>query len=453
MTSIPPTSARIAACGTSSQSSPPPAVETLRARFQRGVSWSMAAAVATSGLNFLVNIVVARLLGRIGFGEFGTVQTTIATVAGIAQLGMGYTATKFVAEFRSSDPVRAGRIIGLCSTVAAFTAGLAAASLFLWAPWLASVSLKAPALSVSLQLSVGTVYFSVLPGYQTGTLAGLESYRRLAALALLGGVLNLLTCLGGARLWGLNGAIAGMGLSAFCQWLIFRAILHSECRRAGIAISRKEMFGERFVFLSFALPAALSGFSSMPALWLANAFLVRQTNGFSEMALYAAALNVRSFVFFLPSLVNRVSMSLLNNQRGLRNWKGYGRVFKTNVALTGGSVVCVAAVVALVGVPVLGAFGKEFRAGYPVLLVVLLSSVPEVLAMAIVQVVHSESRLWLSLFAIALPKDCTLVVLAYLLTPRYGAVGLAVAYSAAWFLTIVTVVITARVSWPVPRQC
>ena len=141
-------------------------------------------------------------------------------------------------------------------------------------------------------------------------------------------------------------------------------------------------------------------------------------------------------------------MSLLNNQKGLSNWTGYRHVFTRNIVLTGGSVLLGAAAMSIAGVHILGIFGKDFKVGNVVLILVLLSAVPEAIAMAIVQVVHSQARLWLSFFAIALPKDCTLILLAYLLTPRYRAAGLAAAYGGAWFLTLISVLVTARMSWP-----
>lgn len=424
------------------------AIESLRSRFQRGVLWSMAAAVATSGFNFIFNIVIARLLGRDIFGQFGMVQTTIATVAGIAQLATGYTATKYVAEFRSKDPDRAGRVIALCAAVSLATSCVAAIGLYAGAPWLAAISLKAPALTPALRLAAILVFFTVLIGYQLGTLAGLESYRVIAILALVTGVANLIAAGAGAHYWGLAGAIGGLGLGSAVQWLAFRFATHAECAKAGIRIPLQAFWSERAMFLSFALPAALSGFSSMPALWLSNAFLARQPGGFAQMGLYTAALNLRTLVFFLPTLVNRVSMSLLNNQKGMGDWRGYRRVFTANVLVTAASVVLGGAMVAIVGVRVLLIFGKDFTAGYPVLLLVLLSALPEALAMAIVQVVHSQARLWLSFFVIALPKDCSLILFAYLLTGRFGAAGLATAYAAAWTITIGTVYFSARSSWP-----
>lgn len=438
----------IDAIASSPKSSSATVKDTLRIRFNRGVFWSMVAAIAASGSSLVFNIVIARLLGRERFGQFGMVQSTIATVAGIAQLATGYTATKFVAEFRSSDPARTGRVIKLCAIVSTVTATIAAVGLCLGAPLLAEASLRAPALSGPIRLAAAMVFFAVLSGYQIGTLAGLESYRALAVVAIMTGCINLAAAVLCAHYWGLNGAIAGLAIGSLFQWLAFRLAIEMSCRKEAITLHCSEFWSERTLFLSFALPAALSGLSSMPALWLANAFLVRQDQGFSEMGLYAAALNIRGFVFFLPTLLNRVSMSLLNNQKGLSNWQGYQRVFRTNIALTGGCVVIGAVAMGLVGARALAMFGKDFAGAYPVLLLVLASAVPEAMAMAMVQVVHSQGRLWLSFFAIALPKDCSLVLLSFLLTPHHGAAGLAAGYAGAWSITLISVFITARMCWP-----
>jgi O-antigen/teichoic acid export membrane protein len=428
-------------------------VESLRARFHRGVLWSVAAAVATSGSNFVLNIIVARLLGREKFGEFGMVLSTIVTVAGIAQLAMGYTATKYVAEFRSSDRVRAGRVIGVCSFVSILTASIASIALYVFAPSLAEHSLKAPQLSGALQAASVIVFFTVLTGYQMGVLAGLENYRSLAALATASGVTNLVAAAACAKAFGLEGAIFGLGAASAIQWMMFRRAMHTKCKEHGIVIQIRELNRERFILLSFALPAALGGLSSMPALWLGNAFLVRQVNGFSQMALYTAAFSLRSFVFFLPSLVNRVTMSLLNNQRGLRNWDAYGRVFKVNLISATGAVVIGAVIVAMLGVPILQIFGKSFQNGFPVLLVLLYAALVESITGCLYQVVQAESRMWSSIFIIMLPRDLLIVLLSYVLSPRFGAVGLGAAYATGWTVAcLATGLFVARIGirrqWP-----
>jgi O-antigen/teichoic acid export membrane protein len=422
--------------------------DSVRARFQRGLVWSVAAAVASSGSSFLLSIIVARLVGREVFGQFGLVQTTIITVSGLAQLATGYTATKYVAEFRTTAPERAGRVIALCAAVSVLTASLAAVIQWGSAQMLATVFLKAPYVAPALRLGAVPVFFLVLTGYQMGTLAGFEHYRKLAAIAAVAGLTNLVAGALGTRMWGLSGAIGGLGFGAMVQWLIFRLVIKQVCRESKIRVAWNGVWLERSLFLVFTLPAALSGLTTFPGLWLSSAFLARLPGGFSQMGLYSAASSFRVMVIFLPTLMNRVTMSILNNQKGTGNWSSYKRVFATNILLNAASVIGGILAIAAIGVPLLRLFGKDFTIGYDVLIVVLLSALPEALAVSIVQVVHSEARLWLSFFAIALPKDCSLVALAYVLTPAYGALGLAAAYTGAWTITVVSVIFVARASWP-----
>ena len=90
-------------------------------RLARGVFWSMAGAVISRGLMLAASVLVARMLGKMGFGELGMIRSTVGMFGIFAGFGLGLTATKHVAEFRSSDPERAGRIISLSWLVAMVT--------------------------------------------------------------------------------------------------------------------------------------------------------------------------------------------------------------------------------------------------------------------------------------------------------------------------------------------
>ena len=118
--------------------------ESIRARFARGISWNVVSSVFTQGSVFLTNVVIANILGRDVFGEFGMIQNTVLFFAGMGQMATGVTATKYIAEFRSSDPARAGRILGLCSSVTFIAASIATLIIVLTASWLASAMLKSP---------------------------------------------------------------------------------------------------------------------------------------------------------------------------------------------------------------------------------------------------------------------------------------------------------------------
>jgi O-antigen/teichoic acid export membrane protein len=98
-----------------------------------------------------------------------------------------------------------------------------------------------------------------------------------------------------------------------------------------------------------------------------------------------------------------------------------------------------AVLIGALGVQLLGLFGPTFTDGYGVLLVLMLSIVPEVVSLSCYQIIQSQARMWLSFFAIALPRDLTLAVTAYFLVPTEGARGLAIAYVIAWTVALVII--------------
>jgi O-antigen/teichoic acid export membrane protein len=403
----------------------------LRSRLQVGLTWNLVGTVFTLGSSFVTNILFANILGRDVFGEYGMVLSTMVTISGIAQLATGFTATKYVAEYRVQDKEKTARIMGLCSVLSSIAAFIAAAALLLGAAWLAVHTLKAPHMRKGLMIAAGYVLFSVLNGYQMGVLAGLESYRALAGCTAVHGCAAVGIGTLAAWLWGLEGALASMAFGSLLRWYLFHRVMKSETESHGIKVRYDGIWKEREVIYSFALPTAISGFSSMPALWMANAFLVRQQDGYSQMGLYGSASNLKSLVLFLPLLLNNVSMSLLNSQRGAGDEVRYRKVFWTNLVFTAAMALAGAALVAASGKWLLRLYGKDFTEGYMVLVVLMGASIFECVTLASYQIVQAQGKMWLSFFAIALPRDAMVVVLAYLLIPSHGAMGLAISYTAA----------------------
>ena len=160
------------------------------------------------------------------------------------------------------------------------------------------------------------------------------------------------------------------------------------------------------------------------------------------MALFGAANTYRALVLFLPSNINVVGLSLLNNQRGSAD-DAFRRVFWWNLTITVLAAVAGAAAVAAAGPWLLAVFGQGFVEGYGTLLVLMAAAVLEALTMAVYQIVQSHAKLWLSLFAIALPRDTLIVVSAFFLATRNGAAGLAWAHLIGWTVAACSVVLVA----------
>ena len=414
----------------------------IAARFRSGLFWNVVSAGLTQGSALLANIIIARILGKEVFGEFSLVQSTLLTFAGIAQVATGMMATKFVAEYRSVNKLLTGRILGLCSWVTFITGCVATLIIIFSASWVAESVWVAPQLSKGLWLASAFVLFSVMNGYQMGALAGLESYKALSVVGAIQGVLHLVLCAWFVLNWGLYGVLTAFSISAFLRWSVTSWILKKEASRQGIAVSRSlDVFKENRLLFHFALPAAITGLSSMPAIWLGNTLLARQTGGYAELGGYNAANNLRVLMLMLPILLNNVGMALINDKFGTKDSAGYWGIFRVNMITTAALSISGAVAMVVLGNWVMSWYGNGFVTGYDTVLIVLaLAIVPEALSIAAYQLIQSQGRMWISFFAVALPRDLLMVLLAYWLIPIWKGVGLAMAYSISWLLAFLLIV-------------
>jgi len=401
---------------------------SLRHRQIKGTALNFIAVVFNQGSTLVANIFVARILMQQSFGEYFMVQATLLTMSALSQLATGYTASKYIAELRSVDPERAGRIMGVCAIVSIVMAVVGTLLVVAMAPWLAGAMLNAPHLASALILGAGFLLFSSINGYQTGALSGLEAYASLAKAGAASGIVAMVAISLGAWWGGLNGALIGLSVSAIFRCGIHYRLLRIESRTHGIRPQyRGSLRREKTIIVKFAFPAAMAGFFLTPMIWLANTFLVRQQDGYVEMALYAAATNFRIAVLFLPNVMNNVGMSILNNEKARGDLKHYHRLFSANVlhiflVSLGGALV-----VGILGRPLLELFGKDFGAGYLILWFLLAASVSDAVSIGMYQYMQSQAKIWHALIGITIPTGLFLVAAAYFLVPMYGGAGLAIA--------------------------
>jgi len=284
----------------------------------------------------------------------------------------------------------------------------------------------------------GFLFFSSINGYQLGALSGLEAYGGLAKAGVASGIVAMALISLGAWWGGLNGTLIGLSISAFVRCAIHNRWLRLESRVQGIKPQYRGSLGqEKAIIFEFALPAALAGYYSMPMVWLANTFLVRQPGGYGEMALYTAANNLRILVLFLPNVMNSVGLSVLNYEKAKGDITHYNQVFRFNVLYMflvslGGLLV-----MGVFGRTLLQLFGKDFEAGHFLLWILLIASLFESLSIALYQYVQSQAKIWLSFICINVPREAFLVLAAYFLVQPYGGAGLAVAYLGSTILGLI----------------
>lgn len=403
---------------------------SLRARLTRGVFWSLMGAVISRGLALTASIACARFLGKNGFGEFGIIQSTVGTFGIFAGLGLGLTATKFVAEFRERDAPKAGRILALSAVAATVSGSMMALLLVIVAPYLAANTLAAPHLARPLAVGAGLVFFGALNGAQTGALAGFEAFRSIANVNVATGLSSFPLIVVGVWRWGLSGAVWGMVAAMALNWLVNNYALRKQCSCAGIDYDFKSCGKERSVLYKFSLPAFLASIVLGPTLWMCNALLVHQPDGYSQLGLYAAADRWRLLILFVPTSVLSMVVPVLSNLYGSGTDSSFRRVFRAHLWLSFGLAMAPALVVSAFALPIMSLYGLPFRGGWPVLIVLGWAAIPEAVSYIYMARLICAQRMWWR-FALDLQLACGLLLLAWWLIPRWGAFGLAMAYGTA----------------------
>ncbi|MHC4640592.1 MAG: oligosaccharide flippase family protein [Planctomycetota bacterium] len=284
---------------------------SLRRRFVKGAFWSVAATIIAQGLGLAASIVAARILGKTVFGELGMIQSTVGMFGTLAGLGLGLTATKHVAEFRNSDPLRAGRIIGMSSVLSLISGGLISVIIFLISPYLAEHTISAPRLTGELRIGCGLLFFNTLVGVQIGVLSGFEAFKTVAKVSLFRGLLNLPLVVLGVYFWGLPGAISGMVCAVAGGWVINCIAVRKETHRAHIPVSCHNIRSELPVLWAFSLPTFLSVAMISPVMWGANALLANQAGGYAALGIFTAATRFQSILNLAGTKVGAALLPML----------------------------------------------------------------------------------------------------------------------------------------------
>jgi O-antigen/teichoic acid export membrane protein len=401
-------------------------------RLASGMFWLTIGAVVSRGLMLAASAAVAHLLGKIVYGEFGMIQTTVTIFGTLAGFGLGVTATKHIAEFRQSAPERAGRILGMSGIVATISGGVVALALALGAPWLAEHSINAPHLAGDLRVGALVLFLTTLNGAQTGALSGFEAFRTIARVNVLTGLLSFPILVGGAWLGGLSGAIWGLAIHLGFTWLVTHLALRREARRFGVPIALREGFREWRILWSFSLPAILAGSMTGPVNWVCGAMLVNQPDGYGEMGIYSAANQWFTLLLFLATTLGNVVLPILAHQVGQND---LGHSTKTMVLVVKANLLLVAPLVVTGSIAspyLMGLYGPSFTGGWPTLVVALWTALLVAVQTPVGQFLAASGKMWTG-YLMNLGWAITFVLGTFLLV-YHGALGVAAARGAGYAL-------------------
>jgi O-antigen/teichoic acid export membrane protein len=398
---------------------------SLRYRLTVGAFWSTVASGAGQAFTLASTVICGRVLGPGDYGRFALVVSTVTLFATVAALGLGVTATRYIAEYRRAEPERAGRVLGLSSISACGAGLLVAACLVAAAPWLSSTFLHAPQLANDLKIAAIFMFFSAFNTHQVGSLSGFEAFKPLTIAHLGRGIITLPLVTVGALIGGLHGAVIATALSSGLACILYAVVLKHQCRRHRVRIDYAIGREEWKLLYRFSIPVVIAGLSFTPAVWLTNALLAR-SSGYAELGVFNAAMQWQLIILFFATAVSNVGLPLLSHTLPERDMHKYKRVLAWIFVATTGSALVVATPVAVAAPTMMQLFGRGFQHSDVTVRLLCLSAVLSAMNIVVGHAIWSLDAT-VSGVLLALLRGATLVAFAFMFV-RAGATGLATAY-------------------------
>ncbi len=417
-----------------------------RSRLVRQLSGFLKTLLGTFGAQagtYAAMVLLTRFLGVESFGRFGAIQATLTAAFGLSTLGLGITATRYVAQFRIADPIRAGRVIGLCN-LSAFASGLLfGASLFGSAGLISQILFHSGDLTWPIRITAFAILLMSMNANQSGTLIGFQAFGRLLRVQILQSFLTVGLTYALVSAYGFDGAVATLPLTSLIGYVLLHREISRELKSQGIVVRYREAWPERQILTEFAFPAAVSGIVGSGAVWIAQALLVRSEAGLAGMGLWTAAASMRAAVMLGPGVLARVSSPMLSTLHDYGRAEEYEKTMWSTALAASAGALAAGLLIALCSPWIVFLFGKDYMSAVGLIPLVVGSAVVEAYASSVSQALVAHRRLDYQLAVIGI-WGLTLITCTWWGTSRYAATGLAFAYLMAWMTSAIAYTWIAR---------
>jgi O-antigen/teichoic acid export membrane protein len=403
--------------------------------------WNAVATLSHQGSTFVSNFLVIRLLDHASYGKFSLISLTAFYTANSLQFAVGITASKFVARY-ADDLDRLRSAISICGALTLAGGLLGFAILALASGVLARTVFVEPSLTwpvVIVALSVPSQIGMIFLG---GVLQGLHGFRSLAISSAISGALFVAIVAAGAWSGDLTKTIwafvAGSTLRAVI--LGWATLLTLKGKRLGISFSwRKISGGLVHEIFKFQIPAGLAGFVTLPTLWLIPAILTRNTQSFSEVALYSVLFMLKSLVVLPASITSLALQPSAEKACAAKQFDLARRVFRISTVAAFGIATAGAIPMAAFAKEIMAIFGQSFAVASFELQLMMIAAVAEAIAVSLYMRIQAASRMWASIFTTLLPRDLAMLVIVISFTSKYGLMAAVIAHIVGAIVNLVTV--------------
>jgi O-antigen/teichoic acid export membrane protein len=404
-------------------------------RLTKGSFWILVGTISAKLFSMVSTIIIARMLGKSHYGELTMIMSTVSMFGIFSGFSLGSTGNKYIAEYRTKNPERAGRIIGLTTMLALLLSSATAVFVFISAPYLSREHLNSPGLASLVRLSALLLFMTTLRNYRIGPLAGFESFKKIGQINFIEGAITPFVSVPLVYYLGLPGAILGLVFSTSVAFSLCGLAIKKECARnhVPLTIFKADNWKEWRILPKFTLPAIISGLFVPPVLWFCNTVLVKQPNGYAELGLFQAANQWRMLIAFIPSLLAGVMMPIFSETFSKESNKDFVYAFEINMKVTWSFALPMTIIVISLNKPLGALFGKQFSGMEYIIIFLMISVFFSTINEVIGTGIAGAGRMWVGLLT-NIAWATVITISTSVLVPKLSARGLALSYLIAYFL-------------------
>jgi len=401
-------------------------------RLAYGAFWGAISVIVPRFVSLIASFLLARILGQNQFGEYGMISSTVSMISTFSGLGLGSTVVKHLAEYKISDPVRAGRIYTLTTIINWISAIIYAFAFILFAPWLAAKTLAAPHLAPLLQISAISMAMGTINSLQQNVFTGLEAFRTSAIITITTTSIQSIIIVLAAWFWQLTGVVSALAINSIIIAIIYFYSIKRERKKYNIRIVINEAKYEWPVLIKYSLPAFLGGILVGPSFWGANAILANQPNGYNELGILNAANQWQHVIQFIPGILGTALLPVMAEKFGNGERLGSIKIMGKMIKIYALIIFPVATILSLLSTFIMGGYGESFESGYITFIITIFTAVLTTLVAPVGQFIAASSKMWVG-FIMNFGWAVCLLTGSYFLG-KFGSQGIASAKFIAYFL-------------------
>lgn len=399
-----------------------------------GMAWNVIGIVLSKAFIMIASIITARILGADKNGEFSIINNTIIMFSTFAGLGLGTTATRFVAEYKIKNKEKCGRIIGVTYLFGFVSGCLMAIVLLISAPWLATEQLNASHLESGLRLASVLLVANTINTIQISVLSGFEDFKSIGKLSIIQGVISFPILILSTQLYEVNGLILGNIIISLIMVILYAIKNNNIKKNFEVFIDIRVTSKELHILWKFSLPSMLSNVMVGPIIWIGNTFITSTANGYFELGIFNAANQWRNLLIFIPTAIGNVILPVIIANRREKHLE------RINILL--GWVIVITIAIPLLTFPELITFlygneymGKSFNIS---ILMVILTSCILSYRQGISRNIISKNLMWWGFLDNSIWGIIFILVVWFL--RDLGAIGLSISYVVAYIINTIVFV-------------